>query len=168
MTSAVESLPDPPGPPDHHGRIRLYRFQRLGLPILAAIPILALLGLFGERWNSVQARDGALDVSVRYPTAFRYKMIDEIEVYVTNRGSGIIDTVTVALDTAYATMFSTINAVPPFTGPFEVSLPQLASGESRRVRIEIQAERYWTHTGELSVRSASDTARVTLETTVFP
>jgi hypothetical protein len=168
MTSAEQSLPDPPGPPEHDGRIRLYRFQLIGLPVLLAIPILALLGLFGERWDSVQARAGALEVSVLYPTAFRYKMIDDIDVYVTNHSDTAVDTVTIALDTAYARMFSTVTAVPPFTGPYEVSLVQLGAGERRSVRIEIQAERYWTHTGVLSVRSAADTARIPLETTVFP
>jgi hypothetical protein len=149
-------------------RSALYRFQLLGLPFLVAIPVLALFGVFGERWNSVRAESGALAISVRYPAAFRYKMIDAIELHVSNRGAAVIDTVNVALDTAYAGRFSTVTAIPPFNGPFEVDLPALAARESRRVRIEIQAERYWSHTGELTVASRTDTIRIPLRTVVYP
>lgn len=168
MANRVDSLPDPPDAPEHQGRVSLYRFQLIGLPFILALPVLAMLGVFGERWATEEASAGDIAASVRYPTVFRYKMIDEIELLVSNRGSVAIDTITVSLDAGYATKFSTINAVPPFTGPFEVSLPAVAAGESRRVRIEIQAERYWRHAGELTVRSDRDTARIRLTTTVFP
>lgn len=168
MTTGLQSAHDPPGPPQHRPRIKIYRFQLIGLPFLAALPILALLGVFGERWDAVAASDGSLAATVHYPTALRYKMIDEIEMLVSNRGGAVIDTVTVALDTAYASRFSTINAVPQFTRPFEIGLAQIQPGESRRVRIEIQGERYWSHSGELTFRSATDTVRIHLTTMVFP
>ena len=168
MSDDVDNLPDPPGAPTQRRRPSLYRFQLIGLPFLMAIPVLALFGVFGERWTEVEAASGVLAVSVRYPAVFRYKMIDAIELHITNRGAVPIDTVTVALDTAYAGRFSTVTAVPPFTGSFEVDIPRIDARETRRVRIEIQGERYWSHTGELTVASRTDTIRVPLETTVFP
>ena len=140
----------------------------MGLPFLLAFPVLALLGVFGERRTEAQASGGMLAISVRYPAVFRYKMIEAIEVRVTNRGDTAIDTVTVAIDTAYAVRFSTVSAVPPFTGPFEVDLPQLAARETRHVRIEIQGEHYWSHSGELTVAARADTIRIPLRTTVYP
>jgi hypothetical protein len=76
--------------------------------------------------------------------------------------------VTVTLDTTYAGRFSTVTAIPPFTGQFEIDLPHVAAGETRRVRIEIQAERYWSHSGPLTVATRTDTVRVPLTTLVFP
>ena len=168
MPDDVDNLPDPPGPPHARRRPALYRFQLLGLPFLLAIPLLALFGVFGERWSVVNAQSGALEISVRYPAVFRYKMLDAIELHVRNRGATAIDTLTVTLDTAYAGRFSTVTAVPPFTGPFEVRLTDIAAQQSRRVDIELQAERYWSHSGRLTVAAGADTLRVPLTTMVYP
>jgi hypothetical protein len=168
MTRANHAPVDPPEAPDTPRRPRLYRAQWIGLPLIIAFPLLALLGVFGERWHTQRVESGALDVSVRHPTVFRYKMIDAIEVHVRNRGAQPIDTATVSLDTAYAGRFSTVTAIPSFDGAFDIDLAALQPGESRRVRIEIQAERYWTHRGELTVAAGTDTVRAALTTRVFP
>jgi hypothetical protein len=168
MPGDVDTLPDPPEPPEIRRSLSLYRFQLIGLPFLLAIPLLALFGVFGERWQDVRSSQGVLEVSGRYPAVFRYKMIDAIELHVRNRGDAVIDTITVALDTAYAARFSTITAVPPFTGPFELDLTAVEPGASRRVRIEIQAERYWSHSGHVTVAAGSDTIRIPLTTVVYP
>ncbi|MGH7446937.1 MAG: hypothetical protein ACRELT_05225 [Longimicrobiales bacterium] len=146
----------------------LYRFQWAALPLLLMIPLLAVFGVFGERWITADAQSGALELTVRYPSAFRYKLLDAIDITVRNRGTATIDTLTLALDTAYASRFSAVAAVPPFTGSFEVQIVDLAAGESRRARIEIQAERYWSHSGQLVAATRSDTARVLLTTMVYP
>lgn len=168
MPGGVDTLPDPPEPPEIRRRLSLYRFQLIGLPFLLAIPLLALFGVFGERWQNVRAEDGVLEASARYPSAFRYKMIDAIELHVRNRGHAVIDTITISLDTVYAGRFSTVTAVPPFTGPFELELTGVEPGASRRVRIEIQAERYWSHSGNLMVAADRDTIRMPLTTMVYP
>lgn len=168
MPESIDNLPDPPAPPETRRRISLYRFQVLGLPLLLAIPVLALFGVFGERWSVAHAGSRALDVSVRYPAVFRYKMIDAIELHVHNRGSTTIDTLTVTLDSAYAGRFSTVTAVPPFIGPFELQLTDVAAQQSRRVRIELQAERYWSHSGRLTIAAGADTLRLPLATMVLP
>lgn len=168
MSGGVDSLPDPPDPPEIRRRLSLYRFQLLGMPFLLAIPLLALAGVFGEGRRTVSDAQGALTVSVRYPSIFRYKMIDAIELHVRNRGATRLDTVTVALDTAYAGRFSTVTAVPPFTSPFAIDLPHLEPGESRRVRVEMQAEQYWSHSGSLVIAAGPDTIAVALTTLVYP
>lgn len=168
MQSGVDDLPDPPDPPEIPRRLSLYRFQMFGLPFLVAIPLLALFGVFGERRSGLEGERGALEVSGQYPTAFRYKMLESIDLHVRNRGAAPIDTITVALDSAYASRFSTITAVPGFTGPFEIDLPAVAPGDSRFVRIEIQAERYWSHKGSLTISAGADTIRLPLSTFVYP
>ena len=165
---SIDELPDPPGAPSIERGIALARYQLIGLVLLAVLPVLALTGTFGDRWESRNAAAGSLDVSLRYPTVFRYKTINSFAVHVTNRGTATLDTVTVALDTMYANAFSTVTAVPPFTGPFEVALVDLPPGQTKLVRIEIQGERYWRHTGELTASSGPDTVRLPVSTFVFP
>ncbi|HEX6306632.1 MAG TPA: hypothetical protein VFZ69_00520 [Longimicrobiales bacterium] len=164
----MDTLPDPPGAPEIRRSVSLYRFQWFGIAVLAAFPVLALLGVFGERWAVAESETGPLQVRVHYPTVFRYKMLNAIDVDVRNTGTAAIDTVTVALDTVYAARFSTVTAVPPFSGPYEVDLPDVRSQESRRVRIEIQAEQYWSHAGALTVATRTDTVRVRLRTMIYP
>lgn len=165
---STDELPDPPRAPSIERGIALSTFQKVGLIVLGLLPLLALGGTFGERWESVNAASGALEVSMRYPTVFRYKTINSFAVQVTNRGNTAVDTVTVALDTAYALRFSTVTAVPPFTGPFEVDLADLQPGQTKLVRIQIQGERYWRHAGELTTSGGPDTVRVPVSTLVFP
>lgn len=168
MQSGVDDLPDPPGPPEIPRKLSLYRFQLLGLPFLVAIPVLALFGVFGDRTGTLRGDSGALEVSGQYPSVFRYKTINAIDLHVRNRGRAGIDTITVALDSTYASRFSTITAIPPFTGPFVVDLTDVSPGESRFVRIEIQAERYWSHEGEITVAAGADTIRLPLSTMIYP
>lgn len=167
-SNGVDQLPDPPDAPEIRRRIVLQPYQRIGLPLLMIWPLLALLGVFGERRATARAGDGALQVEVRFPAVFRYKMLNAIDVHVTNRGSVHIDTLTVSLDTAYAKRFSTVMAVPPFTGSFVIDVLDLHAGEERAIRIELQAERYWRHEGSLSVAAAGDSVRVPLSTFIFP
>ena len=164
----TEQLPDPPAAPDTRRAVALYTFQWITIPLLAVLPLLALSGVFGERWRTERAAVGSIEVTVHYPTAFRYKMINTLTATLTNRSGSVLDTVTVSLDSAYANRFSTVTAIPPFTAAHEVDVVAMAPGESRLVRIEMQAEQYWRHEGSVRVISGSDTARIAVSTLVFP
>lgn len=164
----TEQLPDPPKAPDIRRGVSFHTFQWVMIPLLAALPLLALSGVFGERWRTETAAAGPLEITVHYPTAFRYKMINTLTATVTNRSGTVLDTVTVSLDSAYANRFSTVTAIPPFTAAHDVEVVALAPAESRLVRIEMQGERYWRHEGFVRVISGTDTASVAVSTIVFP
>ena len=164
----VNTLPDPPGPPDVRRSVSLPATQWIGIAAFAALPLLALPGLFGERHTTIAAQHGALDVSIRYPTILRYRLLSPIDLHIHNRGRSVLDTVTVALDSAFASRFSAVNAVPPFTGHYDVRLTDLAPRHQRHVRIEIRGERYWKHEGTLTIAARADTVRVPLTTVTFP
>ena len=105
---------------------------------------------------------------MRYPSVIRYKILDHIEMHVRNRGTAHLDTVIIALDTTYARRFSDVVATPSFDDDFQIPLSQLGAGESRLIRIQLKAERYWRHRGELHVTAGSDTVRVLFSTIVYP
>lgn len=156
--------------PEQPRRIKLHGFQWIGLPFLLAVPIFAILGVFGETWVRADATGTGLSLSLEYPARYRYKQINTLELRVRNTTAATLDTVVVALDTAYASRFSTLMFVPSARAPFEVELLDLEAGEVALVWIELQAERYGRHRGVLEARSSGlpDTVRVPLSTYIFP
>ena len=69
--NGVDRLPDPPDAPEMPRRISLHPGQWVFVPLMLAIPILALLGFFGGQ-HTTRAELGPLAVSVRHPAALRY------------------------------------------------------------------------------------------------
>lgn len=163
----LDNLPDPPGPPEAPRRVRLYRYQWVGLGLIALLPILALAGAFGETWSTATGRSAALEVEVRYPTAYRYKQLNSLELRIRNTSAATLDTVTVSLDASLATAFSTVRATPAFVRAYETDLIDLRPDEVRLVVIELQAERYGRHEGVLRA-AGPDTVRIPLSITIFP
>src|SRR5438045_9731523 len=66
-TTALE----PPPPPAMERRFALTRKQKLGLPLLAAIPILTLFGVFGERPAEARLTTADFAAGLRYPSRLR-------------------------------------------------------------------------------------------------
>lgn len=165
--------PEPPPPlrvPDAPRAFRLHRYQWVGIPLLFLVPVLALLGVFGETWERAEADSTDLALEVRYADRYRYKMINAVEAWVENRSGTRLDTVVVAFEEAYVGQFSTLTFIPAPTEPFEVELYGVAPGERRLVWAELQAERYGRHTGTLRAYAVgrADTASVVFSTLVFP
>jgi hypothetical protein len=165
-SGSVASLPEPP---EIDRRVRIPAFRALGLAVMVAIPVLALIGLFGERWNREAAESGDIAVRVEYPSRYRYKMLNSITAAVTNRSNELIDTVMVRLDTSYALRFSTVVFTPAAEDAYAVPVTRIAPDETRLVVIELQGERYGRHEGGLHFESTSgDTLAIPVHTLIFP
>ena len=98
--SKQQATPQPPQPPEIRRRIAFHRTQLIGVPLLAIIPVLALFGVFGTTTGEARAESAELQMQVRYPTRFRYKVINSLTVEVrmsdslTSSSSGGSPTVT--------------------------------------------------------------------------
>jgi hypothetical protein len=159
----------PPEPPDIERRLKFYPLQWIGLPILIAVPVLALFGVLGESWSTLRGTTSSLEISVRYPTRFRYKQLNEVHVFVKNVSGQRLDTVTVSFDSTYISRFSTVTFLPAATRPYEVEMTEVLPGEDRLVVVELQGEQYWRHEGKLRVSGGEgDTASFPLSTIIFP
>ncbi|GAC1416776.1 MAG: hypothetical protein NVSMB53_15760 [Gemmatimonadaceae bacterium] len=154
--------------PEIKARIELSWKQRLGFPILIAIPILALFGVFGETEARTHLTTGPLDVRVSYPTRFRYRQVSSLHVTVQNVSSNVLDTVSVAFDTAYVSRFSGVRFDPAPRVAFTVQLTNVKPSESRLISVELWGQDYGNHRGTIIARSGSDSAIAHLETLVFP
>ena len=158
----------PTAPPQTRRRIAFTGKQRIGIPLLTLIPLLALLGVFGERSTTLEGISASLAVSVRYPVRFRYRQTEPLEIVVRNLSPRVIDTIDVSLDTAYLTRFTGVRLTPEPKTAFLVQLTRVGPREQRLVAAELQGEQYGRHQGRLVVSVANDSIVLTLRTLVFP
>jgi hypothetical protein len=159
---------EPERPPVIKAKIELSWKQRLGFPILIAIPILALFGIFGEREARIRVTSGTLDVRVSYPTRFRYRQVQSLDVSVSNLSERVLDTVSVSFDTAYISRFSGVRFDPAARTAYTVDLTNVKPSESRLVSVELWGQDYGNHRGSIVVRYGSDSTMAHLKTLVFP
>ena len=73
-----------PQPPDIEKRWVFRTVQKLGVPLIVLIPLLALFGLFGESSRTVSASGAAPALEITYPTRLRYNMTSPLVVSVAN------------------------------------------------------------------------------------
>jgi len=159
---------EPPPPPQTSPRFAFTRKQYLGLPLLIAIPVLTLFGVFGERRDVARASSRSVEMTVRYPSRFRYRQVQSLDVAVRNVSGRALDSVSVSLDTAYISRFSSVRIEPAAQVAYVVSLTDLKPMESRLVTAELWGQRYGSHTGRIVAATRADTARIVIRTLVFP
>lgn len=143
--------------------------QAAGLAVLVLIPILALFGLFGESWETTAAESAELEMWVRYPDRFRYKMINSLRIRIRNISGGKLDTVAVSFDPDYIRPFSNVAFTPSAARPYTVNLVGIRPGEIRFVHVHMQGEHYGRHSGWIKATAGgADTARAEVSTFIFP
>jgi hypothetical protein len=170
MTGRAEQPADsqPPRPPEHDRGIQLNRTQLIGVPLLALIPLLAIFGAFGERWETQIADRGALHTVVEFPDRFRAKLSKPISVLVENRSAMTLDSVEVAFDSSYVERFAGVSFLPDVRHAYTVVLHDVKPGETQRVHVELEGDRAGRHRGRVVVRSGGDSSVVSIHTIVFP
>jgi len=165
MTNSVDELPSPPRIPP---KLRLHPSELLGIPLIAALPLLALLGVFGPEQQAVQRRSGDIEWSVEYPSRIRYAKIERITVHLENRGETPVSEIRLGFDPGYIHAFADVVFDPEATSPYLVNIPELGPGESRLVAVQLTAEEYGPRQGWVSVSAGGNSATAELSTFVFP
>lgn len=158
-----------PQPPEIRRRVQLPLFRGIGMAIVVTVPVLALLGVFGDRRTTLSANGSNLVAHVAYPERLRFEVLQHIAITIENRSSQPIDTVTVRLDTAYVLRFSGVSFTPSADEAFVIRLARVMPGESRMVLGEVQGQRYGRHAGSVRIEATSgDTLSIPLRTLVLP
>jgi hypothetical protein len=159
----------PPEPPELPRHLRLYRSQWIGVPLLMLVPVLALLGVFGESRARTGAAGAGLELEIDYPIRIRTGQRTGIDVTVRNRSTASAERLTVVFDTAYFQRVADVRFIPPTSAAFEVSLPPLAPGAEELVRVEFDAEQLWRQAGWIGVRpNEGDATSARIRTFIFP
>lgn len=171
--SAQCQTPEPPQPPPFERRIQIPRLQLIGVPLLLILPLLAAFRVFGDTTATARAANDALALQVEYPARYRYKMNAPLNVEVTYLAGTEPVTVTVEFSRPYMDRFSSVSFLPDVAeitpDAYRVEAPNLAAGETRTVAVEIQAEQYWRHRGQVTASLEGESpVSVPLQTWVFP
>jgi hypothetical protein len=165
---AQQRSTQPPKAPPMRRRLSLTSKQWIGLPALAAVPLLAVFGFFGERRAEEHAKSSSIALDVWSPERFRYRQVQSLDITVRNVSRRAIDTLEVSLDTAYMSRFSSVRIQPSPRRTFVVALTDVKPGEARLVSAELWGERYGRHRGRIVAAAGGDTASVWVNTLVFP
>jgi hypothetical protein len=166
-------VPETPVGPEITPKLKLHAHQKIGIPLLLLIPILAILGLFGVNTNELQAEAEDVSISVQYPTRFRYRQINTIEVGITNNTDDSLQPVTAYFDREYIDHFANADFTPQVSHITEtayiVELEEMPAGETYYINVEIEAHDVGYHRGEIRVEADStQSTQVEVETLVFP
>lgn len=165
MTRPVDQ---PPQPPRIAPRLHLHRSELIGLPAIAVLPLLALLGVFGPSQKTVQEQSGTIEWSVDYPSRIRYAQIERLTVQLTNRGAAPVSQISLGIDPDYMHAFSDVAFEPQPRTPYRIDIPELGPGESRLVAVQMTADAYGPQRGRVSVEAGGASASADLSTFVFP
>jgi hypothetical protein len=140
----------PEQPPPIRPRIRMRRGEFIGMCAIALIPVLALAGVFGPELGHARRASGALQLDVRYPSLTRHQLRETLEARVANLSGETLPHVTLTFDPSYISGFSGVSFVPPADRAYAVELRNLQPRESRLVTVELEAERYGWHRGQIA------------------
>lgn len=158
----------PPSPPDIAPKLRFFRTEMIGMPLIALLPILAIAGLFGPSTASAEGRIGAVQWSIEHPSVTRYENRDRLELRLSNSGDSAVSELTVAFDPEWIHAFAPVSFEPAPETPYVVDVGEIGPGETRLVVIELTAEQYGKYQGRLVISDGAQTAIAPLETFIFP
>jgi hypothetical protein len=162
-------LVDPPPAPELPRRVRLYRPQWIGLPLLMLVPVLAVLNVFGESRKEARAAGAVLELRVEYPTRVREGQRTDLRVHVRNVSDRMLDTVALVFDAAYLDRFESVAFTPGAQDGYRVEFLRVLPGEEGAARVEVEAADAWSHSGSVVARAGgAEVTRVQLRTFVFP
>lgn len=164
-----QELPRPPSVPRH---IRFRVPQVVGLVLVSILPVLAVARLLDPRPRVAHASAGPVQLAVSAPARLRYRMTDWLQVDVRNPSSRPLESVTVELEAKFVEGFAQASFSPDVSRVddqrYSVDVGSMEPGESRRVSVQLQAEKYGTRSGTVAVVADGSRAAVPVEVFVFP
>lgn len=171
--SSQDAYPEPPQPPDLKRRIELYPYQYIAIPILFVIPILALLGMFGETTAVVDERSDDIVVQVEYASRIHHQVFASMIVSVTNQTEAPIETLNVHIEREYLSHFSQITFAPSAetitAEDYIIELQDLDPGNTQVVTVDLRADKPGRHTGTVIVEGDNIApVIVSLDSILFP
>jgi hypothetical protein len=160
-------LGGPPPAPVMPRRVRLYRAQWLGLPLLLVLPLLGLAGAFGESRQTRTFADEFVRVEVDYPVRLRVRQPSAVHVRV-DRLADMADSLLIAVDPAWLDRFAKVTVIPEPQHGWSVWLRDPHPGSRAEVRVEFEARQLWSGRGRIHIQHAGGVGHVEITTFVYP
>ncbi|HET6599751.1 MAG TPA: hypothetical protein VFG60_07285 [Burkholderiaceae bacterium] len=149
------SASQPPAPPPFQRKIAIDRVQRVGILLLALIPLAAMLGAFGLRSDETAASGHGVSLQLRYPALMRYTTSLPLNMRIGNTSGRTLSHLSVRIDTDWLSSFSPSDFTPPVqrvtTHYAELRLPDLAPGDETLVVGMLQGQDRGRHGGRIAI-----------------
>ena len=162
----------PPEPPEIARRIQFYRNQKIGLPLIALIPALAVLGVFDSSMTTAGASAEGIQLVVHYPRKVRDRSESPMVITVSNTSAEKQEKVRVEVSRDYIHHFSKVVAEPNFDtiqrNAYVVELLGMAPGEERSVTIDLESKTPGSTSGRVVATDGHSRALVNLRTFTYP
>lgn len=163
----------PPPAPAFDRKICLDRAEKIGLPLLLVLPLLALSGVFDKRVETVTATASGIELHLDYPARSRFQLNEKLEVQLRNSGPHPVRRLSLNVDREYLKHFSQVQFHPlPAridADAYTVDFNELAPGETRLLQINLQPKDGGRHPGRVWVHSPGQTTgEVRFSTYIFP
>lgn len=162
------TTPKPPQPPDVPRRLRLTLLQRIGIPVLVAIPIVAMTSLLGEHFTAVTKAASGIALRVEYPDRIHYRQPMPFRVTVKNIGAAPIDTVHVRISPEFMRAYTNVSLSVSLEGAYAFDLRDIAPDSERVISGTVEGERYGSSDGIARAYTRAGEVRVPLHAFVFP
>ena len=146
----------------------MHRIELVGIILLALLPLLAVLGVFGPASGEGQASGGQLQVRVEHPTLMRFQNLERLRIVVTNEGAESVQDIRIAIDPDYVEAFSGASFEPQPDQPYSFEVAELRPGEQRLFTTELTANEFGRHEGRLTFESPGAAGTAQFHTFVFP
>jgi hypothetical protein len=171
QSDETAAFPDqPPHVPDIHRHFEAR--HALAVLLLAALPLVAAVGLLDTRVRVAEAGTPDRVVRVEYPGRIRATHGTTLRVEVTdNTHADAAASARVTLPAGYLRGFHVgrITPDPIAVGVVEISPDAAAGSPSVRVDVELEARRFGVHQGEIRVTHArGEPLTVPIRTFIFP
>ena len=162
-----------PQPPEMKRRVAIYPMQLVGMTLIILIPVLALLGFFGQVEARASAASESFTVLAEYPERSRHRLFEVVTITITNVSPQAYDTVTVGISESYVASFAEVafdievDRITPEAYVFE--LTDVQPGDSRIIGIELRADQYGQRDGFVHVSAPdAESVELAISTFVFP
>jgi hypothetical protein len=172
MPASASAGSQPPQPPDFERRFQLFPFQKVAIPLLLLVPLLALFGIFGETTATAASHAESLTLEVDYPDRMHSGMGNELSIQVINTGTQDLPTVQVEIPQSYLASFDHLQFTPDVTQisnrAATIELHDLIAGSSQFILIRFDGLWVGSHTGEIVARAETAEVSIEIRTFVFP
>lgn len=163
----------PPEAPPFTRSLRLDRPEKIGVPLLLLLPLLALYGMFDEQEMTTTAAATGVEMQVIYPSRSRHQLEGVLEIHVRNSSVHALPVLTLGIDRNYLAHFDQVRFLPlPIRidgETYQVEFRDLQPGETRRLNIELRPDDPGRHTGRITARGIDGSqAETTISSIIFP
>jgi hypothetical protein len=163
----------PPQPTEFKRKFQLYPYQYILMPLIFLIPILALLGVFGETTTTQDQANRDLAMRITYNSRSRHRLSTVIKVYITNQTDAPLSNLNARFDRGYMDGFEWVSFLPTVTevtdDAYIITLETIPAGETHAITVDLKAKHIGLFAGLVTVEGDGiEPVSIRLESFTFP